>query len=234
MEKWKEHFSKLNNEPVVYSEKAQELFSIMEEGKVEYRPVQNLKKPLTQQEIIEKISGGDETEGSCASLALAYIGNKIGFDVTDYRGGISREKFSLNTHKVFSLPGIVSKEFIVGRAESREVAEILIRELVVNKEYYLVAGSHGAIVRKTDSDFEYLELQSAKVNGWKSLTKNGRGRVATVLHERFKTAKLSKYRHYAFLAEVDSFKDNKDFEKILGYLNTAPDKQLKGSSGGEK
>ncbi|WP_273397018.1 minor capsid protein [Actinobacillus porcinus] len=233
-ENWQEHFRKLSNESVVYSEKAQELFSIMEDSGVEYNPVQTLKKPLTQQEIIDKISGGDMTEGSCASLAFAYIGNKFGIDVTDFRGGISREKFSWEYGKVLSLPGIASNRYIVGRAESREVSEILKSTLVVNKEYYLAAGKHAAIIRKTESDFEYLELQSSEKNGWKSLTKNGRGKIANVLHERFKTAKLDKYRHSVYLAEVDSFKDNKDFEKVLGYLNTATDKQLKGALGSEK
>lgn len=233
-ENWQEHFRKLSNESVVYSEKAQELFSIMEDSGVEYNPVQALKKPLTQQEIIDKISGGDMTEGSCASLAFAYIGNKFGLDVTDFRGGISREKFSWEYGKVLSLPGIASNRYIVGRAESREVSEILKSTLVVNKEYYLSAGKHAAIIRKTERDFEYLELQSSEKNGWKSLTKNGRGKIANVLHERFKTAKLDKYRHSVYLAEVDSFKDNKDFEKVLGYLNTATDKQLKGALGREK
>lgn len=232
--KWQEHFKDLNNESIIHSEKAQELLSVMKDNNVEYNKVQKLEKQLTQQEIIDKISGGDMTEGSCASLAFAYIGNKCGLDVTDFRGGISRKTFSYNGYKILDLPGIVSKQYIVGRAESREVAEILKSNLVINKEYYLSTGKHAAIVRKTENDFEYLELQSAQQNGWKSLTKNGRGRIANVLHRRFKTAKLSKYRHYMFLAEVDSFKDNKDFEKILGYLNTATDKQLKGSLGWEK
>ncbi|WP_419692852.1 phage minor head protein [Mannheimia haemolytica] len=231
--KWKEYFSSLDDEPV-YSEEAQKLFAVMEERKVTHRPVQKLTKQLTPQEIIDKIAGGDETEGSCASLALAYVGNKCGLDVTDYRGGISREVFSWEAKKVLTFPGIDGKQFVVGRAESREVAEVLKANLVVGKEYYLSAGRHAAIVRKTDSDFEYLELQSATSNGWKSLTKNGRGRIANVLHERFKTSKLSKYRHYAYLAEVDSFKGSKDFEKILGYLNTAEDKQVKGRLGSEK
>lgn len=232
--RWQQHFTKLDDSSVVYSEKAQELFSLMDEKNVEYNKVQELTKQLTQQEIIDKISGGDMTEGSCASLALAYIGNKCGLDVTDFRGGISRATFAREGYKVLSFPGVISKQYIVGRAESREVAEILRNDLVVNKEYYLSTGRHAAIVRRTERDFEYLELQSATQNGWKSLTKNGRGRIANVLHERFKTAKLSKYRHYMFLAEVDSFKDNKDFEKILGYLNTEVHKQLKGNLGSEK
>ena len=31
--------------------------------------------------------------------------------------------------------------------------------------------------------------------------------------------------------DVDSFKDNAEFQKILGYINTAADKQKKGATG---
>ena len=34
--------------------------------------------------------------------------------------------------------------------------------------------------------------------------------------------------------EVDSFADNEEFKEILGYINTAKDKQRKGSGGFEK
>ena len=36
------------------------------------------------------------------------------------------------------------------------------------------------------------------------------------------------------LMDVDSFKDNYDFEKILGYINTNEEKQKKGSGGSVK
>ena len=44
--------------------------------------------------IIEKLGGGDKTNGSCASVAFAYVGNKNGLDVTDFRGGGSQMIFS--------------------------------------------------------------------------------------------------------------------------------------------
>ena len=38
----------------------------------------------------------------------------------------------------------------------------------------------------------------------------------------------------AYAIEVDSFKGNEDFKHILGYLNTAIDKQKKGAGGSVK
>ena len=59
-------------------EKAKE---VCEVNNIEYREVEDLDKPLTQEEIIQKLAGGDMTKGSCASLAFAYAGNTCGFDV---------------------------------------------------------------------------------------------------------------------------------------------------------
>ena len=48
----------------------------------------------SESEIINRLSGGDMTKGSCTSLALAYAGNKGGVDVLDFRGGKSCDFFS--------------------------------------------------------------------------------------------------------------------------------------------
>jgi hypothetical protein len=55
--------------------------------KIEYIEVKELGTPLTDEQIIAKLSGGDLITGSCKSLAYAYAANKTGLDVTDYRGG---------------------------------------------------------------------------------------------------------------------------------------------------
>ncbi|HGQ4216718.1 TPA: hypothetical protein ACL7J0_001611 [Streptococcus pneumoniae] len=52
-------------------------------------PITKSLKKLTEEEIIQAISGGDKTKGSCSSLAFAYIGNKAGYTVLDFRGGKS-------------------------------------------------------------------------------------------------------------------------------------------------
>ncbi|MFK5042169.1 hypothetical protein ACI3P4_14990, partial [Glaesserella parasuis] len=112
---------------------------------IEYRPVQMLSSQLSSDDIIAKLAGGDETKGSCASLALSYIGNRIGLDVTDYRGGKSCDFFSYkrNVKMLFSAKGVIAKEFEVLR-EAKGAADILNSELVLGREYYLSAGRHAA------------------------------------------------------------------------------------------
>ena len=61
---------------------------------VEYRPIQPALWKRSEQQIINSISGGDMTQGSCSSLALAYAGNRAGYVVYDFRDGQSREFFS--------------------------------------------------------------------------------------------------------------------------------------------
>ncbi|WP_288843389.1 hypothetical protein [uncultured Megasphaera sp.] len=46
------------------------------------------------EEIVKRLGGGDNTAGSCSSLALAYIGNRGGFDVLDLEE-VTAEKFLL-------------------------------------------------------------------------------------------------------------------------------------------
>lgn len=204
---------------------------------VEHNSVQLLKENLSFEKIVDKLAGGDMTGGSCVSLALSYIGNKFGLDVTDYRGGESCKFFSYvsNIRKLFSASGIVTKTFEVYK-ESKEIAEILNTELELNKEYYLSAGRHAAIVRRVDSGLEYLEMQSSVKNGWMPFDKYGS--TIKTLQKRFGCRlRPDKYGFSSkvLLADVDSFKSRKsDLKQILGYLNTAKDKQKKGSFGGEK
>ena len=48
---------------------------------------QTFNRLKTTEQIIKELSGGDETKGSCASLSFAYVGNKGGYNVLDFRGG---------------------------------------------------------------------------------------------------------------------------------------------------
>ncbi|WP_230592821.1 phage minor head protein [Gallibacterium anatis] len=212
-----------------------ELIDKLRSANVKFRPVQLLDEQLSTDSIIAKLAGGDRTRGSCASLALSYIGNRIGLDVTDYRGGASQKFFSFkaNTRKLFSMSGIKTKVFDVA-VEAEEVAELLKTELDLHKEYYLSTGKHAAIVRRGDSGLEYLELQSAVKNGWMSFERYGT--VINTLEERFGCEVTEDgFIRKMVLAEVDSFKSRKsDLREILGYLNTATNKQRKGILGGEK
>lgn len=223
-------------EQVSLAESTIEVMDKLKTLEVEYNPVKDLHKELTFDEIIDKLAGGDMTQGSCVSLALSYIGNRCGLDVTDYRGGKSREFFSRNPHtrKLLSADGIKMEVHEVAK-EAKGTADILIG-LPLNKEYYLSTGTHAAIVRRTDSGLEYLEMQSSVKNGWMPFNKYGT--IIKTLQKRF-GCRLSADK-YGFLskvtiAEVDSFKSRKsDLKEALGYINTSKDGQKKGSWGSEK
>ncbi len=204
--------------------------------KIEHREVGLLKKYLSDDEIIKKLSGADRTDGSCASLAFAYTGNKNGLDVTDYRGGQSREFFSTNGYikKIMKLDGVKCQTVKV-KKEAFDTAKI-IKELPVDKEYYLAVGKHAAIIKNTEKGVMYLELQSSRENGWKYFASDGRTTSETLM-KRFGARKTvdrkfgEVWEKEVVIAEVDSFKDNEEFRDILGYINTATDKQEKGEGG---
>lgn len=220
-------------------------------------PVEPLSNKLTEEQIILKIAGGDMTEGSCSSAAYAYIGNRCGYDVTDFRGGNSQYMFSQfsNIDKIDNMPGIKTQTFKL-KKEASDLAKTL-KELNLEegKEYRLTAGKHVAIIRNTSEGLQYLELQSnnPEKNGWqffertKKYTMFGQEieekiTMTDTLIKRFgcrKTVDKSKYssRVYektALLTDVDSYKNSAQFKDILGYLNTNVSAQKKGTAGGLK
>ena len=242
-EEWKEKYVKENNlkeakksDKLELSEAAQAIKNDCEANNVEYREVQKLKGKLSSDEIIEKIAGGDMTEGSCSSLALAYIGNRNGLDVVDFRGGESRYIFSLNYKKILELPGVEGSITMVKRQISGTIG--VMDNLILNKEYYIATGKHAAIVRRLESGLEYLELQSKKQNGWMPFDKYGS--TAATLNKRFgcrKTVDKAFGRVWekpVVVMDVESFNGNKEFEQLLGYINTALDGQKKGVLGDVK
>lgn len=228
--------------PKEHSEAYKSILDGLTVDKVAYREVQMLNTKLSVNEIIKRLAGGDMTKGSCSSLGFAYIGNKCGFDVLDFRDGTSRKFFSkvMNIKQMLKLPNVKGSVTKV-KKEAAETAQI-IENLEHNKEYYLCVGKHAAIIRNTENGVKYLELQSKKENGWTSFEKYGS--TALTLQKRFgcrKTADKIKigstttvFEKDVVLIEVDSFKDNDEFKEILGYINTASDKQKKGASGGVK
>lgn len=218
-----------------HSEAYKSLIDGLEKGKVAYREVGTLSTKLTEGEIIERLSGGDMTKGSCSSLGFAYIGNKNGYDVLDFRGGNSQYFFSLNSNikKMTELPNVQASITMV-KKEAADTAKI-IQNLEHNKEYYLAVGRHAAIVRNTEEGAWYLELQSRYKNGWMPF--DTYGSTAMTLNKRFgcrKTVDRSYgkvWEKSVVLMDVDSFKDNEEFREILGYINTVSDKQKKGVTG---
>jgi len=209
--------------------------------KIEHNAVKTMQTPLKSEQIIEKLAGGDQTNGSCASLSLCYAANRCGIDVTDYRGGLSQRLFSRssNLDKVFETANAKAVTHTI-KKEAGDTAKIL-QGIEKDKEYILVAGKHAAIVRKTDDGLQYLEMQSARENGngWKPFETNGRT-VAQTLNRRFgctksqKTSYGFKLTSKATLVDVESFQPTEELKGILGYINTDASKQMKGASGGIK
>lgn len=235
----KNHFSRTEKRGTIKPKEQSEAAKFIEQActteNVEHRAVQALPKQLTSDEIIERLAGGDMTQGSCSSLAFAYIGNKNGLDVLDFRDGGSRRVFSMNKNimKMLELPGVEGSITKV-KKEVQGTIDVL-KNLELNKEYYLATGKHAAIVRKLDTGYQYLELQSKYQNGWMPF--ECYGSMATTLNKRFgcrKTVDKSfgyVWERTVILMDVDSFKDNEEFEQLLGYINTAVDKQRKGALG---
>ena len=204
----------------------------LKNSKIEYNKVEKLKKPLTEEEIIAKVSGGDMTGGSCSSATLAYIANKHGLDVCDFRGGESRSFFatSANVREITKLTGV--KSIIEENYNDILGAMNLLKQITDEKEYYFAVGKHATIIKMVEDHFEYLELQSPDNNGFKRLTTGA-------LKNRFDCKQSHsvqgiKVKTKSFLIETDSLKGNKEFEELLGYLNTVVTGQKKGASGIEK
>lgn len=199
---------------------------------VEYKHVDKLKAKLPDDEIINRLSGGDMTAGSCASLGLAYIGQKQGWDVLDFRGGESGAFFSRlsNLRALSKIDGV--QTLTANGKSSITVANRLLGQTEIGKEYYLVAGRHASIVRKTEEGtLQYLELQSAYDSGWTNFNGNPR----YTLRERFGCSSSSSYGILSdsnFMIDIDgSDFSADDFKSLLGYINTSESNQKRGKSG---
>jgi hypothetical protein len=187
---------------------------------------------LSEEEIIKKIGGPDQTKGSCASLSLTYAANKNGLDVTDYRGGASRHTISIRawgSGRVAKLSGVKSNT----ENEKNDYTALKkhMEKMEVGKEYILSIGHHSSVVRKTEHGLQYMELQDKpEGNGWQDW------KVGWTEKHRFGMQKShtvggSKYAVPSHLIDIDSLKDNHDFQVLMGYINTETGKQMKGGGG---
>ena len=198
---------------------------------VEYNPVTNHASKLTESEIIAALAGGDMTKGSCASVGLAYIGQKLGWNVLDFRDGESRRMFAGSSFlKTLSeMNGM--KALTAHGASSMTVANRLLKMVEPGKEYYLAVGRHAAIVRKNDDGvLQYLELQSKNRSGWTDFDGNPKYTLKT----RFGcTQQSSAAATYDFMLDIteSDFTSSDDFRSLLGFLNTEENAQRKGLSG---
>lgn len=207
-------------------------------NKVMYLPPKKLDSIPTDSQIIEKISGGDKTEGSCVSMSIAYIANKLGIDVKDFRGGDSQSVFATHFNNMQFLnmnnvKGVMKKV----KSEIKGTLEVM-GSMETGKNYWLLTGRHSSIVRRiSDNEYEYLELQSGRENenGWTNF--NRYGSIGATLNKRFGCTKKARtfhgraYESDVILMDVDSFKDCDEFKDLLGYINTATSLQQKGVTG---
>lgn len=204
----------------------------LEKSKIEYNPVQMLNNNITEEEIIQKISGGDETRGSCSSLALTYIGNKNGLNVLDFRGGESQRFFS-TPQNILKMCDELNIQYKMELNYNDNLGAMnLLNKVEEGNEYYLSTGAHATIVRKLDGRLQYLELQDKTDNGFKQFT-------SQTLKKRFgckqtHTIQGMKCKARSVLIDLDEFEDKEGFKEILGYINTLENKQLKGVNGSAK
>ena len=208
------------------------LLSTLDKRQISYNPVEANQTMLTREQMIDTLAGGDKTTGSCASLGLAYIGQRQGWNIHDFRGGESQKFFSnaLNLKAISEVTGI--KTLKAKGACSITVANRLLKQCEVGKEYYLSAGRHASIVRKLeDGKLQYLELQSARFSGWRDFNGNPRA----TLHDRFGCTQTSDYgtsERYDFMIDIEASDfSTDDFKSLLGYINTPESEQKKGEHG---
>ncbi len=194
---------------------------------VEYRAILPTSTARSEQQIISSISGGDMTEGSCSSLALAYAGNRAGYVVYDFRDGQSREVFSSRSsiEEIANMDGVAS--VILHGTDDTACAEQLMSNMQPGRQYYMATGAHAAVVRlNNEGIYQYLELQSGipSENGWHSLTPRA-------LYSRF-GCEDGQSREYAnYLIDLDSLQNSTEFLNLLGYINTDEFEQMRGANG---
>ena len=201
-------------------------------SEIERLRVEMLPNKIGEDEIIERLCGGDGTKGSCSSLAFAYAGNRAGYDVLDFRGGESRHFFSRYANIVNITEQVGGRVFY--NFSDYESYRQALNVIEVGKEYYYATSRHAAIIRKlSDGSMEYLELQSGRssgyTNGWHELTES-------VLKWRFKARKShtslgDKWKVGSELIEIGLLAQDRGFRRMLSYINTEPGKQRKGYAG---
>ena len=194
------------------------------------RTVKNMLK-VNEEDIVKKLCGADRTEGSCSSLAFSYAGQRGGLDVIDFRDGESRLFFASNKNigKIVRLRG----GYVIDNIEDDyKATKKLIDVMREEHEYYLAVGKHVSIVKKVNGELYYLELQSNIGNGWKPF-----GNIDWKLENRFGCQHSHSVGSYHFsivncIIDIDRLILDKNYRKLMEFINTDPLKQNKGIGGG--
>lgn len=248
-EEWKSHLVENEDGKLVYRVDNSEKSGIIKE-KAAFSPVETATSQAlrskgiyynevkdridnwSEEEIIRAIAGGDmTTTGSCASVALAYAGQKQGWAVYDFRGGESMKFFSDKLNKVKMFKDLGAKTLVSDIASSSlSNGKRILKQLQDGKEYYLSVGQHAAIVRNNNGVLQFLELQDPRPdkNGWMNFNN-----IGTTLKDRFGCSYSSRVYPIAFATDISQLKGD-DFRTVLGYINTDLHKQMKGVAGNVK
>ena len=214
---------------VIHTEAYNNLINRLNRNNVDFLKVKKLRNKLSIDKIIERLAGGDMTSGSCASVGLAYVGNRNGLDVLDFRGGASQQFFS-SRFNLDELTRILPEDSVMTSVARSYITSgnRLLQQVEQGREYYFVCGRHASIVRRNeDNVLQYLELQSSTRSGWTDFNANPRHTLST----RFGCRNTAGRDVTGFMVDVESFQDNEEFMEILGYINTNASEQRRGASG---
>ena len=218
------------------SETAKTLESNLLARNVTFNEPQKLSEQLQEEAIIDKVTKDTpDTVGYCCSLAMAYVANKQGYDVTDYRSEASRDVFSRSLRGL-EKSGTLNGTETYGKTGTESAIKAL-ETMDVGKEYVLNTGRHCSVVRAVATNdgnekrYEYLELQLKKGNnGWKSFG-TSTSEIKNTLKLRFAATKTQTkwYRVYgvqeqSVITPVESFKNNADAYYMFGYINSKGEK----------
>ena len=200
--------------------------------KIEYLEVKDSGEIPSTLEAYKRLAGSDMTKGSCVSVALAYIGQRSGWDVRDFRGGESQEYFSLNgnNRELKRLTGVKAIE--VDGISSIEAGKELLGKLTDTKEYLIMVGRHASIVRRnTAGDMMYLEMQSKAQRGWHTMYSEEQ-----TLRDRFGCNDDVDpfWKKDGFAIATEQLTGSQELKEILGYINTESGKEEIGSGGSIK
>ena len=191
---------------------------IMERLGVEPNKLKKLDKELSEAELISKLAKADNM-GACVSVAMAYVGNKAGYDVIDFRkeavkyikqNVINEQLLNFDIDNIHSLTDVGSLEMGVD----------LLGRMKENHEYYLSCGQHVSIVKIGDDGFyQYLDLQIPTQFGWNSMGKDYESELIKRFGMMPKSAMPINSKETAIMIDVEDMTKSKDFINLLRYIN---------------
>ena len=175
---------------------------------------------LNSKTIVREIARSEPNDGSCSSVAFAYIGNKSGYKVHDFKNK-STSKYFGQMETIIGISKFTRvKSETIWRENDFEAARELLAKVEEGKEYYFAVGKHAAIVRRHEGHLQYLELQTSNenYNGYRNFKKSTlRDRFGCLdNHRNDKDGK----RWPNTLIDVETLAKSKEFANILGYINS--------------